>query len=108
MIYFPDTTLHRYVYSENGTGLYGEGIKEYVYADDIPCDLQNETNNEIIHEYGVDKQNLYKCFIDINVNINDTDQLRDAAGNIYYITGNIQKYPKFHKYQKVHLVKERK
>jgi len=108
MIFFSDTILHRYTYTSAGTGLYGESVKEYVYTDDIPCDFQNETNTEISKEYGVDLQNLYKCYIDINVTVNDTDQLRDDAGNTYHIIGNIQKYPKYHKYQKLHLVKNRK
>lgn len=87
--------------------MYGETVKEYEYADDIYVDFQNENNVEIAKEYGVDPQNLYKIYAFIDTVINDTDQLRDSDGNTYHIIGNIQKYPKFHKYQKAHIVLER-
>ena len=107
MIYFPNMTLHRYVLGDAGKGLYGETIHDYTYADDIRVDFQNETNQEIAHEYGVDLQNLYKLYINLSVTINDTDQLRDDNSNKYHIIGNIMKYNHFHKYQVAHIVLER-
>ena len=107
MIHFPDTILHRYSYTENGTGVYGEHIKRYEYIDDITVDFQNENNTEIARQYGVDLQNLYKIYCDIDVSLNDNDKLHDTDGNTYHIVGNIQSYPKFHKYKKAHLVRER-
>lgn len=108
MIFFLDKTLHRYTYTQTNTGLYGETIKEYVHADDIIVDFQNENNNELAHTYGVDLQNLYKIYIDLNVEINDTDQLRDDEGNTYHIIGNIRNYSKYHKYKKANLILERR
>lgn len=108
MIHFPDTTLKRYTYTNESTGIYGEHITRYEYSNDIIVDFQNESNTEIAHEYGVDLQNLYKIYVNINESLNDTDQLKDNEGNTYHIIGNIQKYPKFHKYQKAHIVLERR
>lgn len=108
MIHFPDITLHRYTYTTTGKGVYGETIHGYEYCDDIIVDFQNESNVEIAKQYGVELQNLYKIYCDINVTLEDNDQLQDDNGNTYHIIGNVQKYPKFHKYQKAHIVLERK
>ena len=106
-VYFPDTLLHRYTYTSNGTGVYGETVYEYEYADDVMADLQNEGNSEIAETYGVELQNLYKVYLDASTIINDTDQLWDDDGNKYHIIGNIQEYKKFHNYKKAHMVRER-
>jgi hypothetical protein len=108
MIHFPNTTLHRYTYTEAGEGVYGENIFKYEYADDIFVDFQNETNNEIAHQYGVDLQNLYKIYADHTVQLNDTDQLQDGEGNVYHIVGNVRYYSHFHKFLKANLVLERR
>lgn len=108
MTFFPDTVLKRYTYTEQGTGVYGESINEYVYADDILVDFQNESNIEYAHQYGVDLQNLYKIYTDISNTLEDTDQLRDDDGNMYHIIGNVQKYSHFHNYLKAHIVRDRK
>ena len=107
MIHFPDTTLQRYTYNNNATGVYGETVQRYKYADDITVDFQNENNQEIAKEYGVELQNLYKIYLDLDVTLNDNDQLRDSSGNKYHIVGQVQKYKKFHKYQKAHIVRDR-
>lgn len=108
MIFFPDTTLHRYTYTSTGTGVYGETVKGYEYADDITVDFQHENNEETAHEYGVDLQNLYKIYTDISTTLNDNDQLHDNDGNIYHIVGQVKRYPKFHRYQKAHIIRERR
>ena len=107
MIHFPDTTLQRYTYNNNATGIYGETVQKYKYADDITVDFQNENNQEIAKEYGVELQNLYKIYLDLGVTLNDNDQLRDSNGNKYHIIGQVQKYKKFHKYQRAHIVRDR-
>ena len=107
MIYFPDTTLQRYTFTKTGTGVYGEDIKTYEYADDILCDFQNESNNEIAHSYGIELKDLYKIYVDLSVTINASDMLVDTAGNKYDIIGSIMCYKKFHHYKKIHLVKRR-
>ena len=107
MIHFPDTTLQRYTYNNNATGIYGETVQKYKYADDITVDFQNENNQEIAKEYGVELQNLYKIYLDLGVTLNDNDQLRDSSGNKYHIVGQVQKYKKFHKYQRAHIVRDR-
>lgn len=107
MTFFPDTVLKRYAYTHQKSGLYGETVHEYEYVGDISCDFQNESNIELAKEYGVELQNLYKIYVNINVALDDTDELRDSEGNKYHIIGNIQKYPKFHKYKKAHIVLER-
>lgn len=107
MIHFPDTTLQRYTYNNNATGIYGETVQKYKYADDITVDFQNENNQEIAKEYGVELQNLYKIYLDLGVTLNDNDQLRDSNGNKYHIVGQVQKYKKFHKYQRAHIVRDR-
>ncbi len=107
MIHFPDTTLQRYTLHSSGTGVYGETITEYVYTDDIQVDFQNESNVEIAKSYGVELQNLYRIYLDQSTPLSDTDQLRDNNGNRYHIIGQVQRYPKFHKYAKAHIVRER-
>lgn len=105
MIYFPDKILHRYTYQEsNTTGAYYEDMHEYVYADDILVDFQNENNQEFRHLYGVDKQNLYKIYLDLDTPLNYSDQLHDDAGNIYTIIGDVQEYSHLHSYKKAHLI----
>jgi len=108
MIYFPDTILQRYTYTSTGTGAYGEPKKEYEYADDILVDFQNDNNQELAQQYGVELENLYKIYLDINVTLNDNDKLEDADGNRYHIIGNVMKYKHFHNYQKANLVLERR
>ena len=107
MIHFPDTTLQRYTLQTSGTGVYGETVEEYVYTDDIVVDFQNESNVEIAKQYGVELQNLYTIYSDISTPLDDTDQLRDTEGNRYHIIGQVQRYPKFHRYTKAHIVRER-
>lgn len=107
MIHFPDTTLQRYTLQTSGTGVYGETVEEYVYTDDIVVDFQNESNVEIAKSYGVELQNLYKVYLDLDTPLDDTDQLRDEDGNRYHIIGQVQRYPKFHRYTKAHIVRER-
>ena len=108
MIFFPDTILHRYTYTSNGTGLYGEPRKEYEYADDILVDFQNDNNQELAQQYGIELENLYKIYLDISVTLHDNDELQDDNGNIYHIVGNVMKYTHFHKYQKANLILERR
>ena len=107
MIHFPDTTLQRYTLQTSGSGVYGETVEEYVYTDDIVVDFQNESNVEIAKQYGVELQNLYKVYLDLDTPLGDTDQLRDTEGNRYHIIGQVQRYPKFHRYTKAHIVRER-
>jgi len=107
MIYFPDTVLTRYTYTHEGKGVYGETVNSYEPAGDVLVDFQNETNVEIAQAYGVDLQNLYKAYVDINISLTDNDKFKDDKGNFYHVLGQIKKYPKFHKYQKLHLVRER-
>ena len=107
MIFFPDTVLKRYTYTTTGTGVYGETTRGYEYAEDITVDFQNENNQEIAHQYGVDLQNIYKIYADIETTIEDNDKLVDNDGNEYHILGNVQRYSKFHKYQRAHLVRTR-
>ena len=106
MIFFPDKTMQRYVLTTNGKGVYGETRQTYVYADDILVDFQNESNHEVAKAYGVELQNLYKIYTDINTTINDTDHL-ELEGNVYHIIGNVKRYTKFHNYQKAHLILNR-
>jgi hypothetical protein len=87
--------------------VYGETVEEYVYTDDIVVDFQNESNVEIAKSYGVELQNLYTIYLDIDTTLEDNDQLRDSNGNRYHIIGQVQHYPKFHKYTKAHIVRER-
>lgn len=108
MIFFPDTTLHRYtLLNVEGGGIYGETIQEYKYSDDILVDFQNESNQEIAHDYGVDLTDLYKIYVDLNTTITDYDRLEDDNGNKYDILGGVKVYKKFHKYKKIHLVRVR-
>lgn len=108
MIYFPNTTLHRYTLTKNGEDVYGATIQEYEYADDVQVDFQNENNKEIREEFGVTKENLYKIYFNKDTIINDTDQLRDETGDIYEIIGEIRSYNHFHNYKKANLIKRRR
>ncbi len=105
--YFMDTVLKRYTYTDTDAGVYGEPIKKYIYADNINVDFQNENNQELAKVYGVELQNLYKIYAPLNAPLNDTDRLEDADGNTYHIIGQIQKYIKFHKYKKAHIIRNR-
>lgn len=106
MIHFPNITLERYRLTESSNkGVYGETLTDYSYTCDIPVDFQNENNQETRREYGVDKQNLYKIYVDENISLEDTDIFRDnTTGAIYEIIGEIQTYNHFHHYKKAHLI----
>jgi hypothetical protein len=82
MIHFPNKTLQRYIPSKEETDLYGAKTMGYEYAEDITADFQNENNREIREAYGVDKDNLYKIYIDKNTQLEDTDELHDENGEI--------------------------
>lgn len=108
MIYFPNTTLHRYTLTQTGEDVYGATIQEYEYADDVQVDFQNESNKEIREEFGVSKENLYKIYFNKDTIINDTDQLHDENGDIYEVIGEIRSYNHFHDYKKANLIKRRR
>lgn len=108
MIHFPNRMLRRYSLVDVGeTGVYGEPLRVYHYVDDIICDFQNENNHEIRKDYGVEKHNLYKIYLDANTELQSTDKLYDSNGHAYVIVGEIQEYTTLHKYKKVHVIKER-
>ena len=108
MIHFPNATLHRYIPTLNATGVYGEKVQSYKYSNDIICDFQNENNNEIIEKYGIEKENLYRIYIDINTTLGRYDQLEDEKGIRYHIIGEVETYNHFHNYKKVHLERIRR
>lgn len=101
--FFPDKTLHRYSQTNTGSGVYGETIKKHEYVDDILVDFQNETNNQVAHDYGIELSDLFKIYLDIDTPLVESDMLQDDKDNQYLIIGGIQEYPKFHKYKKAHL-----
>lgn len=104
MIYFPNMTMKRYTYTTDGVGVYGEQTKGYTYSNDITVDFQNETNTEIAKQYGVEKGNLYKIYLPLDVELLDTDLLIDPDGNEYLIVGEVKRYDHYHNYTKAHLV----
>lgn len=106
-IHFPDTTLHRYACVETPGGVYGETITTYQYQDDIRCDFQNETNQEIAEQYGIELSDLYKVYVDLNTTVNSSDLFSDDENNTYDIIGGIKVYRKFHKYKKIILRRRR-
>lgn len=108
MIHFPDKTLKRYTYTKQKTDIYGANIHEYEYNDDILVDFQNENNSEVREQYGVEKDNLYKIYIDKNTTLNSSDELEDEDGNRYSIIGEVMEYNHFHNYKKVHLIRKRR
>ena len=108
MIFFNNTDLKVYRLTSTATGLYGETERKYIYSHVINVDFQNENNNEIKKMYGVEKQNMYKIYMDITADLEDTDRLKDAHNNCYEIVGEIREYAHFHKYKKVNLIKLRK
>ena len=107
MIFFPNMTMKRYTYTTTDTGVYGETTHGYEYDSDISVDFQNENNPEYIKEYGVERGNLYKVYIDMKVQLEDSDVLVDEKDNQYQIIGEVQDYNHFHKYKRVHLVHSR-
>ena len=107
MIHFPDTTLQRHVPTTSSTGVYGETTTEYAYSSDIIVDFQNESNNEVARSYGVELEDLYKIYLDINTPLGESDLLY-KDNDCYEIIGGIKEYPKFHKYKKAHLRRRRK
>ena len=108
MIHFPNRVLRRYTYTKKKQDIYGADTYEYEYTDDLHVDFQNETNKETREEYGVEKNNLYKIYLDKNTPLNSSDELRDDDGNTYIIVGEIQEYNHFHDYKKAHLIKKRR
>lgn len=107
MIFFPDTTLHRYTLTQESTGVYGEPRMEYQYADDITCDFQNDSNMESANTYGVELADLYKIYIDKDTPLGDTDHLVSEDGTEYHIVGGIQDYTNQLSYKKAQLVRQR-
>ena len=107
MIFFPNMTMKRYTYTAEAKGVYGEDIHQYIYADDIIVDFQHENNQELAKQYGVERQNLYKIYIDKTTPLNQEDVLVDEAGKQYQIVGEIQDYTHFHNYKRVHLIRSR-
>lgn len=106
-LFFPNMTMKRYTYAGGGVGVYGETIQQYTYTWDINVDFQHENNQEFAEQYGVERQNLYKIYIDLDTTLQDDDLLIDEEGNQYLIVGEIQEYNHFHNYKRVHLVRSR-
>jgi hypothetical protein len=96
--------MKRYTYTTDGVGVYGEQTKDYNYSNDITVDFQNESNTEIAKQYGVEKGNLYKIYLPLDVELLDTDLLIDPDGNEYLIIGEVKRYDHYHNYIKAHLV----
>lgn len=107
MIFFPNKVLRRFTYTNKGRGLYGEAQYEYEYAGDILVDFQNTSIQESMKEYGDERHNQFKIYLDINTVLNDTDELRDENNNRYQIIGNIQTYSHIIKYKKAFLALKR-
>ena len=107
MIYFPNMTMKRYTYTSEAKGVYGEDINQYTYTDDIIVDFQHENNQEYAKQYGVERQNLYKIYIDKSTILDESDVLVDEDDKQYMIVGEIQDYNHFHNYKRVHLVRSR-
>ena len=108
MIFFPNMTMKRYSHESSGTGVYGESISQYTYIEDIRVDFQHENNQEFAKAYGVERQNLYKIYINKDTNLGDADLLIDEDDKQYLIVGEIQDYNHFHDYKRVHLVRSRR
>lgn len=104
MIFFPNMTMTRYTYTNTGTGVYGETIKSYSQAGTLTVDFQNEGNAELAKQYGVERKNLYKIYMDIHETLEDEDILVDQDNNQYQVIGEIQEYNHFHMYKIAHLV----
>ena len=107
MIHFPNKTFKRYTYTAEETGVYGETVPAYEYADDVQADFQHENNIEVARAYGLEKQNLYKAYIARDAIIDDTDVLVDDDGEQYTIIGEVQEYDHFHDYKRIHLAHAR-
>lgn len=107
MIYFPNMIMKRYTCTSNAKGVYGEDITTYEYSNDIHVDFQHENNQEYAKQYGVERQNLYKIYIDLSTSLDKDDVLVDEDDRQYLIVGEIQDYNHFHDYKRVHLVRSR-
>lgn len=108
MIFFPNMTMRRYVHENTGTGVYGESVGQYTYTEEILVDFQHENNQEFAKQYGIERQNLYKIYINHDIILEDEDVLVDEYDNQYLIVGEIQDYTHFHNYRRVHLVRSRR
>ena len=106
-LFYPNMTMKRYTYTTDGIGVYGETIQSYNYTDDILVDFQHENNQEYAERYGVERDNLYKIYIDEGTNLNDDDLLVGPDDREYQIIGEVQLYNHFHHYKRVHLVHSR-
>lgn len=106
-LFFPNRMMRRYTYDPGATGVYGESVKQYTYTDDIQVDFQQENNQEFAKQYGLERQNLYKIYIDLSTPLNSDDLLVDEDDKQYLIIGEIQEYTHFHNYKRVHLVRSR-
>ena len=108
MIFFPNKQMQRYTYTaQEGAGVYGETVYTYEYVDTITVDFQNESNAEIMKQYGEERGNLYTIHTDLQTNLNSNDRLVDERGNVYTITGEVMEYDHFHNYKVAHLIHER-
>lgn len=106
-LFFPNMKMKRYTRTPHGKGVYGEKVKQYTYTGDINVDFQHENNQEIARRYGVERENLYKIYINLDTTLMDDDLLVDHNGLEYQVVGEIQDYNHFHNYRRVHLQRSR-
>lgn len=75
--FFPNEEMDIYTLSENSNDYDYYGAKnEYVYKETIQVDIQPLSPTSSLREFGKILQDTYKVIFDINIEINDTDQLR--------------------------------
>ena len=88
MVYYPNMTMDICSYTDTeSVDAYGNPRKAYVYRETINVDFQPGSRNDRLTEAGELLQDVYRIFIDHNVEVNPTDIFKDNDGNTYTIIG---------------------
>ena len=91
MVFFPNENLEIFQYRETSElNSYLEPKKEYCLTNTVPCDFQIMTPNDDLKEFGEVRNDTYKIYIDLNVEVDSSCILRiQGHEDTYEITGTV-------------------
>lgn len=89
MVYFPNTTLKQYSYSESSVlDDYGNPTESYVYLRDVRVDFQQASEKDRLTSAGELLQDVYRIFMDVSLSVEPNDIFMDDEGDTYTIIGS--------------------
>ena len=111
MVFFPNTYIELYDYTENEEipNFFGETTESYEYVGTFFVDFQNLSPKDNPQEYGKLLEDTYKIYCDPEVPVTDTMIIRkQGEQDTYTIKGSPQHYQNLIPHIKLTVQKQRK